>query len=217
MSLPNTADVRLFDEEDNQYEANYIQRQGLLFDVIERQVGSTADVIWGVIPADTGKHNDPNSWTKLVLDSDFDPSKEDVQEFLRDFCDIFFDQDFASPVRTDYRCPMNSLNDWLIEQAASETPERIYLENCAGAVGLPIPQANFDACAYSWSQAYGVENMLAKAGKIKIISFPFSSRVRFDSPQDDLRDEWKGINAWMKENEGPDGAGKPYFTSEDFW
>ena len=51
--LPASADVRLFDEDDNQYEANYIQRQNVLFDAVERQVGSSAYVIWGVIPADT--------------------------------------------------------------------------------------------------------------------------------------------------------------------
>lgn len=217
ITLPNSADVRLFDEEDNQYEANYIQRQNLLFDVIERQVGSTADVIWGVTPADSGTHNDPTSWTKLVLDPSFDPSQEDVQTFLRDYCDKFFDQEFASRVSTDYQCPMTRLNDWLVEQAASETPESIYAQNCAGSSEVPIPQASFDACAYSWSQAYGVDSMLAKAGKVTIISIPFSSRVRYDSPQDDLRDEWNTINTWMNQNMGPEGAGRPYFTSEDFW
>ena len=61
IKLPLSADVRLFDEDDNQFEANYIQRQKLLFDVIDAKVGSLADVIWGVVPADTRSHNNPES------------------------------------------------------------------------------------------------------------------------------------------------------------
>ena len=217
IELPVSADVRLFDESDNQFEANYIQRQRLLFEVIESKVGSTTDVIWGVLPADTGNHNNPESWTKLKLDPTFEPSREDVQVFLRDFCDNFFAQDFASPINSNYKCAMNQLNEWLAEQASAEAPEEIYTENCAGVAGLPIPQASFDACAYSWSQAYGVYDVLAKAGKITVLSMEFSSRIRYDSPQSELEHEWNLINDWMMANKGPDGAGNPYFTSEDFW
>ena len=217
IELPRSADVRLFEESDNQFEANYIQRQNLLFDVIENKVGSTTDVIWGVLPRDTGNHNNPDSWTKLVLDRSFEPSREEVQEFLRDFCDRFFSEEFATPVRTGYECPMERLDQWLKEQAAADTPEGIYTDYCAGATQLPIPQTSFDKCAYSWSQAYGVDNMLAKEGKITIMTIRFNSRVRFDSPQAELEDEWNEINDWMMNNKGPEGSGSPYFTSEDFW
>lgn len=217
IKLPTSADVRLFDESDNQYEANYIQRKNLLFEVVDNKAGSNADVIWGVIPADTGNQNNPESWTKLVLDEDFDPSLEDVQVFLRDYCDRFFEQDFATPIRTGYQCAMERLDQWLADQAASDRPDDIYTEHCAGSTGLPIPQTNFDACAYAWSQAYNVDSMLARAGKITVITFRFGSRVRFDSPQDELDREWNLINDWMMNNEGPAGSGSPYYTSEDFW
>eukprot|EP00977_Amphora_coffeiformis_P004565 scaffold983_cov168-Amphora_coffeaeformis.AAC.1 len=201
IELPLSADVRLFDESDNQFEAAYIQRQNLLFDAIDSKAGSIADVIWGVTPADTGNHNNPESWTKLDLDEDFDPSQEDVQ-------------DFATPTRTGYQCPMERLDQWLAEQASTDTPEDIYAEHCAGAAGLPIPQANFDACAYAWTKAYNVDSVLARAGKIAVMSIRFNSRVRFESPQSELKSEWNLINDWMKSNKGPVGAVQ---TSEDFW
>lgn len=164
-----------------------------------------------------GNHNNPESWTKLVLDPNFDPSNEEAQMSLLEYCDDFFGQEFASKIRTDYECPMTRLSAWLADQAASETKESIYEEHCAEASGLPIPQANFDECAYAWSQEYLVDSMLAKNKKITIITLPFSSRVRFDSPQDKLEDEWNLIESWMIQKKGPASAGKAYFTSEDFW
>ena len=217
IELPVSADVRLFDESDNQFEANYIQRQNLLFDVIDNKAGSNADVIWGVTPADTGNRNNPDSWTQLVVDEDFNPSPEDVQVFLRDYCDELFAQDFATPIRAGYQCAMQRLDQWLAEQASADSPEDIYTEHCAAAASLPIPQANFDACAYAWIQAYNVDSMLARAGKIAVITFRFSSRISFDSPQSELKTEWNLINDWMMSNKGPTGAGNPFFTSEDFW
>lgn len=217
IELPVSADVRLFDESDNQYEANYMQRQNLLFDTIESNIGSNADVIWGVLPADTGNQNNPDSWTKLVLDHSFEPSNEDVQVYLRDFCDELFATDFARPPRTDYQCPLASLDAWLKEQSAKTTPESIYTEHCAGANALPIPEASFDNCAYAWSQAKGIRRLLARQGKIEIITMRFGSRVSYESPQDVLDKEWNLINVWMTENAGPEGSGSVYFTSEDFW
>lgn len=217
IELPISADVRLFDQSDNQYEANYQQRQNLLFDLIESNIGSNTDVIWGVVPADTGNHNNPESWTKLVLDDSFEPSKEDVQEYLRDYCDNFFQNDFAKPISNDYECPMSQLDSWLNEQASSDAPDAVYTQHCMGASGLPMPQANFDECAFAWSQAYDVRNLLARDGKIEIMTIRFSSRVSFFSPQNELDEEWNTINDWMAANRGPEGSGNPYFTSEDFW
>jgi hypothetical protein len=209
IELPRSADVRLFEESDNQFEANYIRRQKILYDVLDSKSGSFADVIWGVLPADTGNHNNPDSWTKLVLDDSFEPAGEDVQVYLRGFCDLFFANDFATTVRTGYMCPMERLEEWLIDQAASDTPEDIYAANCGGAAGLPIPEANFHACAHAWSQVYGVDTLLAKNGKIRIMTIRFSSRVRFESPQEVLNAEWDLMNDWMTAEVGPEGSGNP--------
>ena len=78
LELPTSSDVRLLDS-DNEFETNYEWRLNLLSEVLRKEGGSQGFVIWGVLPADTGDHNDPNSWTQLVLDESFDPSPETAQ------------------------------------------------------------------------------------------------------------------------------------------
>ena len=53
LSLPASSDVRMLDE-GNQFEQNWMWRQSLLYDTLEKAEGSQASVIWGVKPADTG-------------------------------------------------------------------------------------------------------------------------------------------------------------------
>lgn len=53
LEQPTSSDVRLLTES-NEYEQNYLWRQNLLIESLEKQSGSNANVIWGVSPADTG-------------------------------------------------------------------------------------------------------------------------------------------------------------------
>jgi hypothetical protein len=53
LELPTSSDVRVL-KDDVQYEQNYVWRQKLLYDQLERSQGSTAQVIWGVEADDTG-------------------------------------------------------------------------------------------------------------------------------------------------------------------
>jgi hypothetical protein len=53
LELPTSSDVRLLDDS-NQYEQNYLWRQHLLSEALEKEGGSQAFVIWGVTPNDTG-------------------------------------------------------------------------------------------------------------------------------------------------------------------
>ena len=220
IELPVSADVRLYEENDNQYEQNYVWRQNLLFDVLEKKSGSTAHVIWGVKPADTGNQNDPKSWSQLVLDGSFTPSDPEVQSYLLEFCDRYYEQDFAAKPREEYVCPMNAFNTWLQEQSAASEPSAVYTEHCNGASGLPMNAEDFDACIYNWGQETGDTRVLAREGKVSVIYFSFSSRVRFDSPFSALDDEWNLIQDWMENDKAataPNGAKGAFFTSEDYW
>jgi predicted RND superfamily exporter protein len=65
----------------------------------------------------------------------------------------------------------------------------------------------------------GETKILSRNGEVQIIFFPFASRVRWDSPYDDLNDEWNMIEDWMDvlANTAPAGVANFYFSSEDFW
>jgi hypothetical protein len=56
LGLPTSSDVRLL-EDSNEFEQNYLWRQHLLSDALEKTSGSKAHVIWGVKPEDTGDHS----------------------------------------------------------------------------------------------------------------------------------------------------------------
>jgi len=78
VELPDSSDVRILDSK-NEHEKCYEWRLNLLSEVLEKQSGSRAHVIWGVTPADTGNQNNPDEWSQLVLDNTFIPSSEAAQ------------------------------------------------------------------------------------------------------------------------------------------
>jgi 5-methyltetrahydrofolate--homocysteine methyltransferase len=139
---------------------------------------------------------------------------------MRDFCARFFENTWAERTEVDYECPINRFDSWLQQQANSTAPEAIYVENCGGAASLPVRQSDFDTCIYAWGQEVGERSVLADQGKLQAMYIRFSSRVRYDSPFDDLDREWKDIEAWM-DNDGanwaPEGVSAKFHTSEDFW
>lgn len=58
LALPESSDVRLLDSS-NEYEVNYQWKAHLLSSSLAKAGGSRGYVIWGVLPADTGDHNNP--------------------------------------------------------------------------------------------------------------------------------------------------------------
>lgn len=116
--LPSAAPTN---EDDNQYEQNYPWRRRLLHETLwKSKVGARLLVMWGVSPADTGDRNNPESWSQLVLDDDFEPCRQDSQVYLREICVRFIANAFASQVEQDYVCPMNRFDAWLEEQSNLE-------------------------------------------------------------------------------------------------
>lgn len=222
IKLPTSADVRILDET-NQFELNYAWRQELLYDYLRKAGGSRNLAGLGLKPADTGDLNNPAEWSQLVLDSTFEPKSEEAQLYLDSLCPSLFREDFADIPVEGYKCPFNSFGTWVqdqSEQAQNGTASDVYLENCANAKGIPIPPESFHSCMIAWSRLVGETSVLSNEGKVKIMFFPFLSRVRWDSPFNDLDEEWNLIESWMKrtnEDRAPAGVNKMFFSSMDFW
>ena len=242
LSLPTSAEVRLVDDS-YEFEKNYLWRGKMLHDALLKSGGSEARVIFGVKPADTGDQSkfdpayslfvylrlglshvffyldNPKEWSQLVLDPSFDASSEEAQVFLADICSKIFDQEFAEKMDDNYVCPFNKFEAWLEMQATLEKPDAIYVNNCAGATAIPIPREDFNACIVAWTEKVGETKILSRNGEVQIILFPFGSRVRWDSPYDDLNDEWNMIENWMdaQASTAPAGVANFYFSSADFW
>ena len=82
-----------------------------------------------------------------------------------------------------------------------------------------MPSENFDACIVAWSQEVQETSVLSYKGKLQILFFPFTSRVRYDDHYDVLDDEWHLIEKWIQSHNkfAPDGVKRGYFSSFDFW
>jgi len=216
LALPNSSDVRLLSSSYEE-EQSYEWRLNLLYDTLIKAGGSRGFVVWGLKAADTGNQNDPNTWTQLVLDEKFDPSSMEAQTHLRDFCDNLFALDEADPIEPGYLCPINEFDVWLGEQSNKPTSAG-YLANCNGASSLPLAQEDFHACigAYQAEQWEGA--ILVRNGEVAIMRIAFQTRVRYDSPYDDLNSDWNALEDFMEEHrQGPAGLSGAYHTSEDFW
>jgi len=219
LTLPNTADVRILGSH-IEFEQSYLWRTNLLFEALKKKGGSIAHVIWGTHPSDTGDQTNPESWSQLVLDDTFDPSTKAAQVYLRDFCPRLFTEDFAGLTEPEFECPMNRFDRWLLDQHTSSNPDEAYRENCEQASGLPLSPSVFNRCLVAWTKQEQETSILSQNGVVKIIFLPFSSRVRYDSPNAELEVEWNLIEGWMQ-NESNDLAPTEvsglYFSSEDFW
>lgn len=219
LELPTSSEVRLIEEDAVQFEQNFVWRESLLISALSKTGGSEVLFGFGLSPADTGDLNNPTEWSQMVLDHTFDAAPEESQRFLESFCPELFSQDFAGLPFDGFECAFNRFATWLEVQSASGTADQGYVDYCGGANGIPVPEADLDACLIEWSQQNNETSILATDGKVRIMFLPFVSRVRFDSPFGDLRDEWDIVEAWVKATaaSAPAGTNKFYFSSMDFW
>ncbi|KAL3941660.1 MAG: hypothetical protein SGBAC_004035, partial [Bacillariaceae sp.] len=210
LKLPTSAQVRLVGEDAIQFEENFQWRDKLLHSSLDKSGGSTILVGFGVEPADTGDHNNPKTWSQLVLDNTFDAAPEASQRYLESFCPELFAADFASPPEDGYVCAFNRFVTWLETESAKASPDAGYTSYCGGASGIPVPEANFDACLIEWAAQNEEDTILALDNKVQIILMEIGIRIRFDSPFDDLESEYNTIDAWMtnKSAQAPATANK---------
>lgn len=191
----------------------------LLLDTLQKQSGGRAYVVFGVTSADTGNYNNPESSTQLVLDETFQPSKPEVQVFLRDYCDRFLAQEFAVKTEDGYVCAINRFDNWLKEQSALEAPDETYQAYCTGETSVPLSEGAFHPCVSAWAQKVNELFISSRDGVVKIVHFPFTGNARHDSPNSVLQDEWNSIEDWMQHDNAsaPAGVSNAFFSSGDFW
>lgn len=229
LELSASSDVRLL-EKDHEFEQNYLWRRKLLGYNMLQDTISRGYVIWGVTPADTGDHNNPEEFTQLVLDDSFDPSSEESQVFLKRFCKEIFEQDlenrFASPITEGFECPMDKFEAWMqsenqffLDANENRKPSDAYMNNCGGFTSLPIAQYLFHRCATAYAREVSSRDFLQRNGEIEIIWFAFQSRISFDFSYSALDDEWNLIEDWVQEQSraAPPGVKNMYASSADFW
>merc|ERR1712232_198575 len=217
LDLPTDSEVRLVGE-DVEYEQAFEWRNELLSTALTKSSGSPTIVVWGAEPADTGDYLDPKSGSKLVLDDTFDPSSKDSQTFLLDICENIFDQEFAEVRSSDFVCPLTAFDRWL-KLNSNGTENEIYVQNCDGANSIPVTEEYFNKCISAWSDETESNSILHRNGVVEVILFFFQGRVRFDSPFNELNDEWNMIEDWMDDQRvaASDEVNKMFATSIDFW
>lgn len=138
---------------------------------------------------------------------------------LKNFCPQLFAEEFAENVDVYYECPMNRFDRWLQEQSRSFSPVEEYYLNCGGATKVPVPQENFHDCIIAWSLSVGETSILQRDGVVKIMSFYYQTRVRWDSAFSELNDEWLAIESWMDDQREkvPPEVANMFSSSGDFW
>jgi len=104
LSLPTSSEVSLLPD-GNEYQKHATWTQSLLSTEMFKDAGTEATILWGVTPADTGDHLNPDSWTTLELDESFEPKSKDSQTYLLGFCERLFNN--FGKVKEDYQCPIN--------------------------------------------------------------------------------------------------------------
>lgn len=217
LDLPASLEVRLLPESIEQ-EENYITRFNLLSNHLVLAVEQSGSIIWGLTPADTGDQNNPYSFSSLVMDETFDPSTEENQVFLMEFCDDMFQEDFADSTEIDFSCPLKAVNEWLKSTSRTEEEESIAAA-CGDATGVPIPQDDFHSCVSAWAKYTDEQLFFFRQEKLVAILLPFRIRVTPNDSYETLRDEFLLMEDWMKEKLSTANAGveKAFGISTNFW
>ena len=209
LRLPSTSEVALLPES-NEYQKHLTWKQKLLAATLAKEKGSEALLTWGVTPADTGDHLNPDSWTTLVLDETFEPESQASQSYMLNFCDRLFDK--FGKVEDDYVCPMNDFDEWLQEQSASESPTDEYTQNCNEESQVPVASEVFHPCIIAWSKLHDKTSVLQTDERVRIMNLRTKSNVLYDSPFDKLKTEVDAYEEWLENerNSAPSGNNKVF-------
>jgi len=221
--LPENTDVRLLPE-GNQFELNYLWESNLLSNSLRDLGGSNVKLYWGLIAEDDGNWNDPTSLPTLSVDDDLDPTSTEAQEYLLNFCDRLFAEDFAFLAYEDYVCPINSFDSWLKEQSSlpEENQDEQYGMYCDGATSVPMDEKSFTNCFFSFGTTGLIDNSdrpIAKQGNLQIMRVTAYTDVNFKSPVQKTKKRWDDFEKFL-ENErrtAPDGVNQMFHSSETFW
>eukprot|EP00934_Nitzschia_sp_Nitz4_P007654 Nitzschia sp. Nitz4//scaffold24_size164493//31405//34493//NITZ4_002311-RA/size164493-snap-gene-0.1-mRNA-1//1//CDS//3329544063//7644//frame0 len=218
LNAPESLDIRLLDSS-HEFEQAHTWRQHLLYEQLATSSEYTSYVHWGIVPADTGDHDDPESFSRLVLDESFDPSSPEAQVFLLEFCNDFFNQSFARRVSKESLCAVENFNIWLQNQGVSETPSTLFSTTCQRAGGIPMPSESFHGCFTGWAMENAQTSVLSRGDFVTILNIPFKGSVGYTDGLDELSLEFDRIEEWMKTKMlgAPSGVNKAFFIGADYW
>lgn len=216
LPIPDNTQVRLLPE-GHPLELHFVWQSALLSASIF-STGSSVQVIFGLVPGDTGTQNNPDTLSKLLLDKDFKPNEQASQEYLKGFCDDFFYLDFNTKPYAEYECAINTFDAWIGEQSTSMVPETVYTENCNGASAVPLPDSDFDKCIIAWSQEFSNRDILHKNGIVKIIVVDAVSSIDFASSIPEIDEEFNKYQAFLiaQKKDAPAGA-KGFIHASSMW
>ena len=169
--------------------------------------------------ANVGNRNNPDVLSKLLLDETFNPSVEESQIYLKDFCDRIFALDFTTKQYSEYQCAINAFDTWLGEQSASGTPDAIYTDNCSNASAVPLPESDFHQCIIAWSQSVGNRDVMHENGTVRLMFIDALASIDFRSTIADIDAEWnKYENFRSSETQGaPSGTNNFIHVSRMWW
>jgi len=200
----------------NKYEIHRVWARRLLLS--NMATGHLGEVffIWGLTPADTGFHLNPDDVSEQVYDTAFDPRAEENQVYLRDVCNNMFDGNDRVLMRIS--CPMEEFDSWLMEQSQLSSPSEEYMNNCEGADSVPVPPNVFDSCMIAFGKLTD-QFITYDEGRVRTLAIRGRSKTTFYSAFKDQAKEWDFLEAWS-ENEklnAPEGANRFFQVSHDFW
>lgn len=217
LPLPANTDVRLLPE-GHPLELHFAWQTNLLSAVLFA-TGTQTQIIFGLKAGDTGVQNDPGTLSTLLLDTTFNPSSEETQTYLRDFCDRLFDTEFCNKRSPDYVCGINMFDSWLKDQSTSTEPTAAYTDACNGGTALPLPAEDFDACIIAWSKSTNNMDVLQENGKVRILTVDARASILFSSPIATIDDEWNRFEAFFKTEKltAPADAGVDFMHVSPMW
>jgi len=211
---PESMDVRLLPLS-HPLELHNIWKGNLLSVDLWKSV-AVVQVLFGLESGDTGSQNNPDSLSKLLLDDTFNPSSEEAQLYLRDFCDNLFAKDFAVQLE---KCAINEFETWLEEQSSSATPSSAYSNNCNEAAVLPVPESAFDPCIVAWSKETGNISVLQENGKVRVLMITGAVDLEVTSSLDLIATKWNEFESYIGDQIAlaPEGVNKFYHASFMWW
>ncbi len=183
--------------------------------------GSPVDVHFGVKEKDTGNYSNPDTLSTLELDDTFDPSANEAQQYLFQFCDRLFKENFAYKPYADYECSINRFSDWLENQSLLPQTERApdYNNKCKGASSIPMSEVDFHPCFIYWSQLESDLDVLQWDGKVRILTVHAGTRLWVNAPPFEVQEVWEEFELFKmkEENIAPSGVNKWFHTSGLWW
>jgi 5-methyltetrahydrofolate--homocysteine methyltransferase len=168
--------------------------------ILRASTGSHLEIIFGIVPADTGDRNYPDSLSTLELDDRFDPSSIEAQDYLVSFCDRLFELPFVYKSSEDFKCSINAFDSWLSEQYLLPTGSQDidYITSCDNARSLPMQEESFHPCFIAWSIGTSDSSVLSWNSKVRTLIINLGTRVKFDTPLGETRLEWEKFEEFQK-------------------